>query len=161
MPYEWTPARDGTRLLRLWPYRSLGPRGFVFFFGITSALIALPVLALVGEPVLWGLLPFVVAAVSAMWWALRRNEKDRQVLEELSLSHDEIALVRQNPRGPVQSWAANPHWVRLNVHASGGPVPHYVTLTGNGREVEIGAFLSEEERVALGSELRENLAQYR
>ena len=61
--------------------------------------------------------------------------------------------VRHNPHGPAQLWEANAHWVRLNVHASGGPVPHYVTLNGNGREVEIGAFLSEDERVALGREL--------
>jgi uncharacterized membrane protein len=36
-------------------------------------------------------------------------------------------------------------------------VPFYVTLTGNGRTVEIGAFLSEEERKDLFNELSEAL----
>ena len=34
-----------------------------------------------------------------------------------------------------------------------GPVPHYITLRGKGREVEIGSFLSEEERIALYDDL--------
>lgn len=91
--------------------------------------------------------------MAAIWWALRSNARDRTIVEELSLSPEQITLTRHNPRGTSQSWQANPFWVRLNVHASGGPVPHYVTLNGNGREVEIGAFLSEDERVALGREL--------
>ena len=35
------------------------------------------------------------------------------------------------------------------LHASGGPVPNYITLRGGDREVELGAFLSEDERIAL------------
>jgi uncharacterized membrane protein len=153
MPYEWTPATDDARHLRLWPYRSLSETGFVWFIGTTAALIALPLIILIGNTVLWGLLPFVVGAVAAIWWALRSNARNRTILEELSVSRDKIMLTRHNPSGTSQSWQANPFWVRLNVHASGGPVPHYVTLNGNGREVEIGAFLSEEERIALGREL--------
>ena len=153
MPYEWTTSTPELQTLRLWPYRSLTDTGFVWFIGTTAALIALPLVVMVGKPVLWGLLPFVVGAVAAIWWALRSNARDRTILEELSLSPEQITLTRHNPRGTSQSWQANPFWVRLNVHASGGPVPHYVTLNGNGREVEIGAFLSEDERVALGREL--------
>jgi uncharacterized membrane protein len=40
-------------------------------------------------------------------------------------------------------------------------VPQYLTLSGNGREVEIGAFLSEEERLALYPELTAALARAR
>ena len=36
-------------------------------------------------------------------------------------------------------------------------MPHYVTLCGKGREVEIGAFLSEDERVSLYDELSDRL----
>ena len=39
------------------------------------------------------------------------------------------------------------------MHETDGPVPHYVTLKGMGREVEIGAFLSEEERITLYDDL--------
>jgi len=49
----------------------------------------------------------------------------------------------------------------VHMHETGGPVPHYVTLSGNGREVEIGAFLSEDERVELFSELKARFDDYR
>lgn len=161
MPYEWSPEQNDTQLLRLWPYRSLTRTGFVWFIGATAGLIALPVLMLIGEPVLWGLLPFVVGAVAAIWWALRRNARDRQIVEELRLTRDQLILTRQGPQGGTQHWQANPYWVRVTVHAKGGPVPHYVTLNGNGREVEIGAFLSEQERLELGCDLRAHLAALR
>ena len=40
-------------------------------------------------------------------------------------------------------------------------MPFYVTLNGNGREVEIGAFLSEDERKSLYEELRSELSYYK
>jgi uncharacterized membrane protein len=36
-------------------------------------------------------------------------------------------------------------------------VPHYITLKGNGREAELGRFLSEDERKALIGELSDAL----
>ena len=36
-------------------------------------------------------------------------------------------------------------------------MPHYITLKGKGREVEIGAFLSEEERLSLYDDLNRAL----
>jgi uncharacterized membrane protein len=161
MPYEWSVPQTSDQRLRLWQHRSMDATGFVTFIGLTSALIALPVIMLIGTPVLWGLLPFVVAAVGAIWWALQRNARDRQILEELHLTNEKVILTRQGPRGRVQEWQANPHWVRVTTHATRGPVPHYVTLKGNGREVEIGTFLSEQERRNLGDELRTRLAALR
>jgi len=43
------------------------------------------------------------------------------------------------------------------MHEGGGPVAHYITLKGGGREVEIGAFLSEDERKTLHGELADAL----
>lgn len=161
MPYEWSSPQNDAHLLRLWPYRSLEPAGFVWFIAITSALIALPLITVIGKPVLWGLLPFVVAAVAGIWWALQRSSRDRLILEELRLSRDRVTLTRQGPHGRVQEWQADPYWVRVTVHARGGPVPDYVTLRGNGREVEIGAFLSQAERLHLGQDLQTHLAALR
>jgi uncharacterized membrane protein len=49
--------------------------------------------------------------------------------------------------------------VRVELHATGGPVPSYLTLRGADRPVELGRFLSEEERVALCRDLRARLAR--
>jgi uncharacterized membrane protein len=165
MPYRWTdpsPAPDAPLAeLQLWPYRSLPPTGFVTFFAITAALLAVPLLAIIGSPVLWGVLPFVIATFAAMWWGLKRSWADRTVVEQLCLWSDRITLTRDGPHQDRKEWEANPHWVRVTIYPKGGPVENYLTLTGAGREVEIGAFLSEEERLTLRQELDTALATLR
>jgi uncharacterized membrane protein len=161
MPHEWQPPEPGRQRLHLWPHRSLNQTGFVWFIGLTTLLIAMPALAVLGNPVLWGLLPFLALAVAGIWFALRKNARDREITEILTLTPDQITLVRHGPRGQRQAWQANPHWVRVECHATGGPVPNYLTLRGGPREVEIGAFLAEEERLALNRELSGKLADLR
>ncbi len=157
MPYEFLPAAPPETRLRLWPHRSLSPRGFVWFIGSTAALIAIPLFGLVGKSALWMILPFVVVAVAAIWLALNRSYKDARIVEDLHLTRDTITLTHQSPRAR-KDWQANPHWVRVTLHETGGPVPNYLTLRGNNREVELGAFLSEEERITLAHDLRTRLA---
>jgi len=159
MPYEWTETtpETGAGRLHLWPHRSLSPQGFVVFLGATVALVSLPLISVLGTPVLWGLLPFEMGAVALLWCLLRRNYRDTELIEELVLTGEAVHLTRHGPRGKVQHWAANPHWVRPELHPSRGPVPNYITLRGGPREVEIGAFLSETERLALYDELARRL----
>jgi uncharacterized membrane protein len=159
MPYEWLPPDGAEQRLQLWPHRSLTQRGFVWFIGLTATLIAVPLIALLGNPVLWALLPFLLAAIWAIWFALRKNGRDRDIVEDLRLAPGRITLVRLGPKGKRQDWDANPYWLRVTLHETGGPVPNYLTLKGEGREVELGAFLSEDERIALQDELRLALAK--
>jgi len=159
MPYEWIApkAPDTTEQLHLWPHRSLPKRGFVLFIGATAALLSLPLIAVLGSPVMWGLLPFLLLALGFLWYGLTRSYKDGEILEELVLTDSTVVLTRHDPRRPARQWDANPHWVRVALHTRQGPVPNYVTLTGAGREVEIGAFLSEDERLTLYDELSQRL----
>jgi uncharacterized membrane protein len=161
MPYEWLPPEDGADRLHAWPHRSLTQRGFVWFLGLTAALIALPLLAILGNPVVWALLPFLLATLAAIWVALRKNGRDRDILEELHLAPDRVSLVRHGPKGARRDWQANPHWLRVTLHETGGPVPNYLTLKGEAREVELGAFLSEDERVTLYRELLSRASRLR
>jgi len=133
----------------------------VWFIGGTAALIAGPLVGLLGSPVLWGLLPFLLAAIAGIWWALERSFRDGEILEDLTLTPETVTLTRHGPRGQRQDWQANPHWVEVRIYPKAGPkagpVPDYLTLRGNGREVELGAFLTEEERRQLREEIQEAL----
>jgi len=157
MPYEWLPPANSAAgphiRLHLWPYRSLPRRGMVWFIGGTAGLMAVPLLAIIGSPVLWGLLPFGLITVAGVWFALNRSYRDGEIVEDLAILPDRITLTRHGPRGKRQDWEANPYWVQVSLHKTGGPVANYLTLKGEGREVEIGAFLSEDERLLLRSEL--------
>lgn len=139
--------------IELRPHRSLPLTGFAVVIMTFFALITIPLAALVGTVLLWGLLPFALMAIAALWWGLRRSYRDGNILEVLEIDGTDLVLTRTDPDGTQRDWRCNLHWVRVTDHQTGGPVPHYITLTGNGREVEIGAFLSEDERPLLYSDL--------
>lgn len=164
MPYRWSTdqtTQNTTRVLELWPHNSLPKSGFALFIGVTFGLIILPLLAMSGTMIFWGLLPFLMLALWAIWAALQKSYKNNEISERLSFGHRTLDLVRVNPRGDTQSWSCEAYWSRASLYTSEGPVPFYVTLNGNGREVEIGAFLSEDERKSLYDELRNALALYK
>jgi uncharacterized membrane protein len=182
MPYEWVtprtvrdtpdaprtaPPLQAERLrdaplslpaeVHLWPYRSLPRSGFVIFIGLTCSFLALPLTALIGLTALWVVLPFLAAAVWAIWFALQRSYRDGEILEVLRISHGDMHLSRRvarRQRGraiPAQNWEANPYWVRIRTHEK--PLPDYLTLEGGPRSVELGAFLTPGERRRLSAEL--------
>ena len=139
--------------IELWPYNSLKPKGFAFFLGATFALITLPLFNVLGTKVFWGLFPFLFLTLMGIWFALRKSLKDRQILEQLTLYKDELILIRQGPTGEQKEWVCSPYWSKLRMYDKEGPVANYITLSGNGREVELGSFLSEDERKELFSDL--------
>ena len=155
MPHTWTKS-DPT-VLTLWPYRSLPRRGFAAMILMAFGLGTVPLYGLIGTVLLWGILPFVLLMVGALWWGLERSYKDGDILEELRLQNDTLSLSHRPARGQTKTWDCNPYWARVEMHVSGGPVPHYITLSGNGRTVEIGSFLSEDERKVLYTELHDFL----
>ena len=139
--------------IELWPYNSLKPKGFVFFLGATFALIALPLFNVLGTKVFWGLFPFLFLTLMGIWFALRKSLRDRQILEQLTLCKDKLILIRQDPNGEQKEWVCSPYWSKLRMYDNEGPVANYITLSGNGREVELGSFLGEDERKELFHEL--------
>lgn len=161
MPYEWQ-NRGGGQVLRAWPHRSLPRKGFVWFIGVTATLLALPLLALLGSAILWGLLPFMLAALVGVWWAINRSYRSGTSFEHLTLTPDRISLIRHDPGRPDRHWQANPYWIRAELRP--GPVESYLVLQGDhesGREVELGAFLTPEERESLSAEINRALGAIR
>lgn len=152
MPYRWTETQNA-RTLSLWPHQSMTPQGFTWFIGVTAAMLTLPLLAVLGTPVAWVLMVFFLAAIAAVWRAIMANRKSRQIREDLYLTPDHIRLEHRPAKGALKTWDANPMWVTLHLHPK-GPVDDYLTLRGGGREVELGAFLTPEERESLYNELK-------
>ncbi len=151
-PHGSAPDQPLTRIHAV-PHQSMTPEGFVTFMGATLTLIALPLLTLLGSPVLWGVLPFFAVMIWGLWAAISRQKREASGLTEtLTLWSDRIELVRKEPRGREQRWDANPHWVSVHLHPGATPVENYLTLRGGGREVEFGAFLSPEDRKTLHDE---------
>ncbi|WP_295043173.1 DUF2244 domain-containing protein [uncultured Paracoccus sp.] len=164
MPYEWqdtAPDHSGalSYRLRLWPHRSLPRKGFVWFIGLTAGFMALPVLAMLGTAVLWGLLPFVLLVIGGVWYAIQRSYAQGEMSEELVLDRRSACVSRRDPGGALREWTTNSHWLRPMLRK--GPVESYLTLTDGRREIELGAFLTPQERRNLHDDLVKRLASLR
>lgn len=146
--------------ITLWPYRSLSPEGFRIILGITAAGLALPLLALAGTGASLALAPYAALAFLALWGFIKLSYRSGRITEVLRLWPDAIAVERREPWGRIKRWEANPYWVDVEMTDTKA-VQRYLTLRGNGRTIELGAFLTPEERVALADELRTRIAQLR
>lgn len=144
--------------LSLWPHRSLSVRGWRIFLAILAAGLSVPLLFLIGSMAAWGMLPFLVAALLAVHWAMRRNFEDARLSEELRLWPDLITVERREPRGAVHRWHANPFWVQPRL-LDNAHIEKYLTIRGGGREIELGAFLAPWERERLYDDLCAALAR--
>ncbi len=142
----------------LWPNQSLTRRGYRVALGAAAAGLALPLIALAGTKVFWPLAVFLVIPFLSLRYAFRRNARALRMGEWLAVWPDEVRVERRETDGRVLRWAADPMRVRLRLHKE-AKVEDYLTLAGGGREIELGAFLSPEERVALADEIEAALTR--
>lgn len=176
MPVYWTetnlgaPDRSGAPVASdgpsppplyqvvLTPHRSMSRRGFAWLLLILWLFLLVPLIPLIGSLAMWVMLAFLLAALGALWYFIEINYHDGTLSEILRIWPDNITLVRSNPRAAVQNWQANPYWARIQLRRpKGGPVDNYVTLKSSGREVELGAFLTPDERADLCKALNDKL----
>lgn len=156
---EWRERRDRPIYSAvLWPNRSLGPAGRRTAMRIAALGLGMPLIAVSGTPVVWGLLPFAAAALGLLWLGFRRSNLDGRLTETLTVWRDEMRVERREPTGRIRRWSANPWHVRLTLRAE-GKVEQYLTLKGAGREIELGAFLSPDERSELAAEVEDALTR--
>jgi uncharacterized membrane protein len=147
--------------ISLWPHRSLPRRGFRLVLIFTAIMLCIPLIPLMGTPVGWAMIPFLVGALALLWYFIERNYRDGAGLrEELNIWHDKISVERHDPNGRVRHWEANPYWVQTYMRDT-KETENYLTLQGGDREIELGAFLSPEERLSLRSDLDKALGQAR
>lgn len=143
------------------PNRSLSRSGLAWLLVILWGVLLIPLIPLLGKTALWVMLPFLLSVLGALWYFIDRNTRDGALTETLSLWHDRITVYRAGPREMPREWTANPYWVAVTLKPKGGPVENYLTLKGSGREIELGAFLSPEERLTLRDDLEKALRQVR
>lgn len=152
---EQVPTGDaGTRVqLRLRPRRALTARQFQLAFALlATATWGVALLTYVQGNVFAPAFAFLDSALVAagLRWAWLRGER----FETIALGEAEVVVRRSSRLEPLLR--AHPYWVRLRVSdESGDP---QVVLGSAGREVRVGSFLSEAERLDLVERLRQFLA---
>ena len=129
-----------------------------WFLGISAAFLMFPLVSIGGTTVFWGLIPFLLLAFLGMWYAIRRNGRNLSMSEKLWIWRDEVRVERREANGRRLRWQAEPMRVRLRIHKDAA-IEDYLTLSGGGRVIELGAFLAPEERVALADEIESALTR--
>ena len=144
--------------VELWPNQSLTRPGLRWFLGISAAFLMLPLVFVSSTTVFWGLIPFLAFAFFGIWHAIRRNGRNLMLSETLWIWRDEVRVERREPEGRVLRWQAEPLRTRVQLHKD-AKIEDYLTLSGGGRVIELGAFLAPEERVALAGEIEQALTR--
>ena len=83
------------------------------------------------------------------------------VKEVVLIGPKEISITRFEANGKQNFWKANNYWVKVKLYPEGQIVENYLTLVGNNREVELGAYLSPNERVLVQQRIESALSRVR
>ena len=143
----------------LYPNRSLGATGFA----VLMAAIVL-VSATVGAGFMmvgaWPVTGFLGLDVVLVWLAFRWNYRQARRAEFVRLDREGLCVRRVEPDGRSHSWRFEPYWVRV-VLEQVGRHDRRLVLRSHGRELTIGAFLTQDERLELARALEAALREHR
>lgn len=146
------PSGPGARLV-LRPRRALSAGQFTgLFVGLSLATFVVAGYAYAQGNVFAPAFALLDAAFIAavLRWVWRQGDR----YEEIALDERSLEVRRSAQAEPA--FRAHPYWVRLSVDVGAGR--ERVLLGSHGRQVEVGAFLSDEERRDLATQLKGLLA---
>lgn len=102
----------------------------------------------------WLILPFAGAEVLALYFLLYYVSLKARVQEVVQFSDTEVR-VQRGRRLPISEWSCHRFWCRLHVYTPWHPwYSKRVRLRCHANEVELGNFLSDEEKKILIRELK-------
>ncbi len=140
------------------PNRSMTTKGMVVFV----CLVGLAVLLVAVRFVLlgaWIILPFAVAEVGLLaigFWLCERTSRYRETVQ---VSRDNLFITQESARGR-KTCQFNPYWVQIILRLDPNDwYPSRLLIRSHGKQVEIGACLTNQEREALSKALMQSIPQ--
>lgn len=140
----------------LHPHRSLSPRGFLILMSGISlvSFIAGVAFWLIGA---WPVMGFFGLDVLLIYWAFKVNYRAGRAYEIIDLTPEVLTLTRVSPKGAAEKIEINPYWARVGLSTDHPDGRTSLRIIAQGRELLIGQFLNDEERVELADALRDAL----
>lgn len=141
------------------PHRSLPRWGFVLL--MISTAIALAAIGLsfwsLGA---WPVAGFCGLEVFLVWGAFELNYRSGRLLETVRLDDKTLRIDRIAPNGRSRYWTFEPGWVRVAIEPENAETNRLV-LSSHGRRLQIGAFMTNDERSDLANALNDALVRWR
>tara|TARA_A100001011_G_scaffold390175_1_gene473068 strand:+ start:833 stop:1342 length:510 start_codon:yes stop_codon:yes gene_type:complete len=142
--------------LTIWPHRSCDKKTFSLILLCISLILIAPSFLFLKIELALSILPFSLFSIMLLFFVGNKNFNDALLIEKLKIYPKTIIIERKEPNKNVKKWYSNPYWTKVNLY-NNGPVESYLTLKGNGKEVELGSFLTPEERINLKKIIDETL----
>ena len=108
----------------------------------------------------WPALGFFGLDILLVYIAFRVSYRRARRYETVRLTANQLAVEKIDPNGRTRRWEFQPYWLRVAIDYS----PRYnsaLTLNSHGRSVEIGAFLTPQERRDVARALKVELGRLR
>jgi len=141
------------------PHRSLGPQGFFVLMAALSAIsfVAGMVFFAIGA---WPVPGFLGLDVLLIYIAFRVNYRSARRYETVRLNRAGLTVEAVDPKGRSTSWTFDPYWVRISVDEleTGS---NRLILSSHGRHLNVGSFLTPDERTDFAAALRSALLDFR
>ena len=145
--------------IRLAPNRSLDSHGTKVVFAVVAFGFLLPIIPFIGSPIGTTLTIFSGLTFYLFLTLLQRNFQQGSTFEEILISKDKIIVVHQEKNKEQMTWECNPYWTKVHLDINNPKLKNYLTLAGKGRRIELGAFLSPDERLELRDKIQNALAK--
>ena len=156
----WKSTEEPTFLrMRLIPNRSLDVNGTKVVFGVIACGFLLPIIPFIGSPIGTTLTIFSGMTFYLFLTLLQKNFQQGNTFEEILISKSKIIVVHQEENKAQKTWEGNPYWTKVNVDTHNPKLKNYLTLAGAGKHIELGAFLSPDERIVLRDKIQNALAK--
>ena len=103
----------------------------------------------------WPVLPFAGLEMLVLGWALRVSLENAHVVQRLAISPEQVRVDCVSPRGE-EHLVFPRHWAKVTLRAPHTALhPSRLLIESRGRAVEIGGFLTEEQRRGLAARLKQ------
>jgi len=143
----------------LYPHRSLSRTGFWLVMGLVSIVSfgAGTAFYRVGA---WPIVGFLGLDVALIYTAFRINYRAARLTELIKLDERELRIQRISPRGKMLSWTFSSFWVRVRMDNPPDEDSDLV-ISSHGRYLELGAYLSPQEKLDVATALNAALSELR
>ena len=105
------------------------------------------IIPFIGSNTILLVLPFSVLTLASLFLSIIMNYRSGRIRESIKIWPNLIEVRRYEVDGRNKDWYGNPYWTKINLYEQSQKVENYLTLSGSGREVELGSFLAPAERL--------------
>ena len=143
----------------LHPHASLTPRGFFLLMAVIGLVSFCAGIAfiLIGA---WPVFGFFGLDVLLVYLAFKLNYRDARRYETVRLTESLLTVERVAPSGRRERWRFQPYWLQVELLEQPS-ARSALTLRSHGRILEIGKFLTTDEKIDLANALRAELNKLR